>query len=236
MTTQSLSLVETILQNCAGRSHKPEEIMLRAMVPLGGMAAAAANPASAPDMDIVDRAMDLFIDGLEYLKAKDPTSGEQALIDNSYARSKSEGKPYTYYALGWGIRDKKRSHLQDRVRNCLCYLAALDDVPDEQYHREKAWRLDGTHNLLGECLRMIAGERPGITDEQLVELAEARLAARFPVIEYLQDVPAEPKRSAESMKLGQVMDQARQVREDRQAGKISREEADEKLDALRRAK
>lgn len=177
MSMPEQSLIGTIREACiANRNGRTaDEIMLLAASALGALAAEAFAAPEAPHDAICEKAMDLMIGVVDHLHAHQPDAGEEALIDNSYARSKREGKPYTYYALGWGNREKPRAHLQSRVLDCFSHLGALNDGPEDEYYRERAWRLDVSHNLLSTCLHLIAGERPGITDEQLIDLANARL-------------------------------------------------------------
>ena len=180
------TLITEILAGCArvedGR--QPEDIMLRAMAELGELAAEAAIARgigmheSSDANGVAGKAMDLLICMVDHMRAHDPDIGDAELVAASTTHQPNWSKPFTAIALGWGARDNTTlQHRQSRILECIKDLADLHGGPEEDHHRERRWRHEVGANAVRACLLLIAGERPGITDEELIGMARPRLEA-----------------------------------------------------------
>ncbi|MFG6082125.1 hypothetical protein ACEUZ9_002768 [Paracoccus litorisediminis] len=185
---QTPTLIGTILEACMrlNDARTAHDVALRATISLGALARDATSGGH-----LASNAMDLAIDLLDHLQLHDAKIDEAALVASAYASVKDKSRPYTYYALGWGERDRPQAHLQDRVLHCMFRLGELHYGPDDdQAYRETIWRREVAHDAIRTCLQIIAGEQPGISDDELIELARQRLESRFGI------APGAPGRDA----------------------------------------
>lgn len=180
------SLIEAILAGCArvddGRT--PADIMLRAIDKLGALAAEMRLDAGALAQDdpagdgVPGRAMDLLICVVDHLRAHDAEIGDRELVAAITKHPLNQDKPFTAIALGWGMRDgTPMRHQHSRVLECMSDLNSLNCGPEEDHYREREWRREVGSEAIRRCLQMIAAERPGITDDELIEMAGSRLDA-----------------------------------------------------------
>lgn len=184
MSDPKPTLISEILAACAlvddGRG--PDDIMLHAVTELGELAteiqiASGKAPNKSPGEDgVAGEAMDLVICLVDFLRAHDPNIGEAALVAGRTSHKPNHDKPFTVIALGWGVRDTTTlMHRQSRLLDVMSLVADLHDGPEDMHYRERLWRHEIGANVLCTCLQLIAGECPGITDDELLDMARPKL-------------------------------------------------------------
>lgn len=184
MSDPNPTLISEILTACAlvDNGRTPDDIMLHAVTELGELAteiqiAIGKAPHKTPGEDgVAGEAMDLFLCLVDYMRATDHSFNEADLVKGRTVHKANFDKPFTAIALGYGMRDK--SAPQFRLSNLLDIMslaAALHDGPEDNQYRVGEWRYQISANLLCHCLQLIASERPGITDEALIDMARLKL-------------------------------------------------------------
>lgn len=186
MTNDKPTLIGEVLSGCAriedGRT--PDDIILRAAEALGALAAelrlsgGGTADGQPTGNNVPAKAMDLLICVVDHLRAHDPEISDRDLVAAVTTHPKNLDKPFTAIALGWGTRDNTpMRHQQSRVLDCMGDLDMLRHGPEDFHHRERVWRHEIGGSAIRLCLHLIAAERPGITDDELIGMAATRLDA-----------------------------------------------------------
>ncbi|WP_411839780.1 hypothetical protein [Paracoccus sp. ME4] len=184
MSDPKPTLISEILAACAlvDNDRSRDDIMLHAVTELGELAteiqiASGKAPGKTVGADgVAGEAMDLILCLVDYLRAHDPDICDAALVAARTTHKANHDKPFTFIALAWGVRENTTlMHRQSRLLDVMSLVADLHDGPEDQHYRERLWRREIGANVLCTCLALIAGERPGITDDELIDMARPKL-------------------------------------------------------------
>lgn len=194
------TLVTEILDGIASIDNEraADDVMLHAAGDVGRLADAVRRSEGAPRAEIAVAAMDLAITILEHLKVSDPVVDEAKLVAARISHMRTQPshaanleKPFTTFALGWGVREKTTlRHRTSNVLHCYALVAELHDVAVDEHHRERDWRRETVAETVSLCLKIVAGERPGISDAELIEMAQACIEERRPVALPSDELPS----------------------------------------------
>lgn len=180
------TLISEILSGCAAidDGRQPDDIMLTAVAKLGDLAtqvriASGGSPGIVPGEDgVAGAAMDVLLCLVDHLRSHELTVSEVDFVKAATTHKANHGHPFTTIALGWGAREKTPlRHRASNMLDCMTLIAELHGGPEEEYYRERDWRLAIGANAMVICLKLVAGERPGISDDELIGMARRRLDA-----------------------------------------------------------
>lgn len=188
MSQQAITptLIDTIFEACRqvrdGRNHR--NVALHAVTELGELAQeieiATGRPRGkvAGEDGIAGEALDLILCIVDFLHQLDARTSDRSIMEAMNAREAAKGVSYASFALyGWsGWRPIEPERMAEMVMSMTEDLGQLYKFDAAPFGEEPCNPLYPAAHVVSDCLQLIRTVKPGITEAELIAMAQVKLA------------------------------------------------------------